>query len=109
MFRVLVLSMCLLVVGCATPERVLVGSNGNVRDLRLIQDEVISKLPADMQAAWMENLVTFTVRAESIHAYLEGAKEFNLKSRETEEWARLKIQGRTIDPKILKRFGLGGE
>lgn len=70
----LALALCVLAVGCATPPAILAAAAGNTRDLRLVTDTVVPQLPAAMQADWTENLITFTVRAEALEAYLKGER-----------------------------------
>ncbi len=83
----LLVALCLL-VGCATPAPILAAASGNTRDLRLIQDVVIPKLPADMQADWTENLIVFAVRSQVLEAYLRGDHEFHQRVAEAAETER---------------------
>jgi len=73
------LALCLLVLvavsaGCATSPEILAAAHGNTRDLRLLTDTVIPKLPPEMQAEWTENCITFVVRSQVIEAHLKGER-----------------------------------
>ncbi len=81
-----VLSLCL---GCSTPPAVLAASQGSIRDLRLLNDQVVPQLPADLQVDWTENLIAFVVREQVIHAYLNGDKHFDQRAAEAAEAKRV--------------------
>lgn len=83
----LLVALCLL-LGCATPAPILVKAAGMTRDLRLIQDLVVPKLPEDMQADWTENLITFVVGNQVVEAYLRGDHEFRQGDAEEAELKR---------------------
>ncbi len=83
----------LLVAGCCglPVDELQLNAAGNTRDLRLVQDLVVPKLPAAMQDEWTENLATFIVRSQVMEAALAGEEKPDQAALEAAELTRARV------------------
>lgn len=86
----LAIAFLVIVTGCCgiPVDAVREDAAANTRDLRLIQDELVTKLEQPELALWTTRLVIFTVASQALESALAGERSFDQRAAIKVEQAR---------------------